>query len=155
MNFFDINLAKALSGGSGGGNPNSTQVVTGGNIESPFVDVSFGELHTALVNGDASAKLSFNTGGADDQILILQGMGSNRIEGWSCNIGDTADDSAATYVTWLSVDGGLTYHMDAARVWVGSSIQDISSYAAFFSATVTIYWHPLNGSLPKASGVNF
>ena len=136
-------------GGGSGGNPNSVQTITG-TAANPWGDVDYEELAEAVYNKNATVTIGYELGYT---ILSPRPMVANRV-------------SAHETVLWASMlnsgaDGGWTAAYNSSggissmKALVSGSPVDYIAYASATTSTLIIIWHPLEGSLPNASGVSF
>ena len=125
-----------------GGGSNYIQILQG-TTDSVFQSMTEDELThlvESLYNGDASGKITIDASalglGEVEYPLIAYGANSDiyasLAEIWE-------DGSTAGELQWSSVDGGLV----GALMEQNGVITDISPYAPYAPATVTIYWHPM------------
>lgn len=139
MDFYDINLARKLSGGGGGGgNPNTEQTVTG-TLANPWGGIDPVELASAISTMDASASITIDASalgagkvggrpGATDHIYV---NGANLYDG------------TAYEVEW-EPDGTLY----GAKMLSGGQVVDITQYANIMTTTMVVVWHPLPDTPP-------
>jgi hypothetical protein len=138
-----------MDGGGGGGNPNTVQTITG-TLAEPFGDFDKGEeLHTAIGNGNASAKIVLD-------ISALQ-MGLNTLWGWLYQGADnehyysfyTSEASFGTEGLTFGFFASIFFPLDSGEYTpqllgqVGADYLDLTEYASIIPTTLTIIWHPL------------
>ena len=139
MDFYDINLAKALGGGGGGGNPNTEQTVMG-TLAAPWGDIDPVELASAVGARDADASIVIDAS-ALGAGTVSGRMGAN---GYMYVNGAVLSGATMAYeVVWMP-DGGLY----SAKMLSGGQVVDISPYASALPTTIEIVWHPLPDTPP-------
>lgn len=123
---------------SGGGNPNSVQVIEG-NGANPWGDVSPRDLYEAILSGNANAKLLMSSeyGVFNQNILAI--LDDLRVEGCLVN-GAVAQGYTAR---WASNSGALSVLKQISIEDGSGSIIDLKNFASNISTTLTIYWHPM------------
>ena len=146
MDLFDIAVAKKFSGGGGGGNPNYVQTITG-TAANPWGGIAK-ELHTAMVNGDASANITFVMGQQTLQVPLVNNIGTAGFIIRYGNYFPSAGNIFEFYATWFfDDDTSDIIRLYDAYVIEGSdgsyTYTDYKNMTSMIQTTLTIVWHPL------------
>ena len=142
MDLFNLAVARKLSSGSGGGNPNTVKTITG-TVASPWGNIDTSELYTAIANGNATAKI----------IIDGSAVGAGNIEAFfnarndfiffnGGNIGSTGEYATrvGAYVVSYNAINGELMTMDMAQ---NGTVASMVSYASMLPTSLTVIYHPL------------
>ena len=142
MDLFDIAVAKKLSGGSGGSNPNRVETITG-TAMNPFGDGNldyYSNLANAIQNKTATVIVHMSTErilGMDIDMYI-DSMGTATFHGQYAFLPTDANYMAFN-AQWDKINE--TYYLHA--VSKASGFVDGSEYASVIQTVTTIIWHPM------------
>jgi len=140
--FFDAESGEwdefGSGGGSGGGNPNTVQTITG-TLDDPWGDLDYAEFRAALIANEATAKIAADATSLGFGTIEQPVQAGDNMSTFTDGCFIDGENITANDIRWDSTIGDLV----TFAIFANGTVADAIQYASLVPTTLTIIWHPL------------